>query len=428
MTVKSMKKPEIMIVEDELIVAENLAKNLNKLGYKVTAIIDSGEDAITQAVATHPDMILMDIMLQGDLDGVEAAGEIHSQLHIPVIYMTAYADNKTIDRAKKTEPYGYLVKPFKPQDIQATIEVALHRHHVEQVAINQHLNQIQILENNLHYFVQQSLKNSQYKRAINPLNQTSENIDFAADLPSAIEQQEFQLDYQPKLDIKTGKIISLEALMRWFHPVHGMISPNLFIPLAEKMGLISSLDQYALEEACRKTLVLHQMGFKGMRIAVNLSGQQLHRPNLSQQILEIAKRVGLDPFWIELELTESTLVNDIVLACENLTKLKNLGIKIAIDDFGTGYSSLSYLQHFSFNTLKIDRSFIQNIDQNRKNQVIVTSMLLMAEQLNLNTIAEGVETEEELDFLQRHNCDAVQGYLISKPLPWDEFIQFMTRS
>jgi EAL domain-containing protein (putative c-di-GMP-specific phosphodiesterase class I)/DNA-binding NarL/FixJ family response regulator len=414
-------KPKIMIVEDELIVAENLAQNLQRLGYQVSAVVDSGEDAIQTALAIHPDIVLMDIMLLGEIDGIEAASQIYLQLKIPVIYMTAYADQNILERAKKTEPYGYLVKPFKPQDIQTTIEIAFYRYQVEKKIALYHKSKLNELQDRLRLLIREQ----QESREKNVMQSLPLNSDLATDLQDAIEREELQLYYQPQVNLETGNVIGAEALLRWFHPQKGLISPAEFIPIAEETGLIIAMDEWVFTTACQQINYLHKKGFSDLKVAINLSGEQFKTDNLNQRLLKILNTVDLTPQFIEVELTESTLVHDVKLGIQNLQGLKALGMTVSVDDFGTGYSSLSYLKHFSFDILKIDRSFIQDIHQDFKQQAIVKAMISMAHQLNLKVIAEGVETEAELNFLRQNGCDAAQGYFISKPLPWQQFKQFI---
>ncbi|MGB3534708.1 MAG: EAL domain-containing protein [Microcoleaceae cyanobacterium] len=418
------EKLTIMIVEDELIVAENLAQNLRRLGYSISAVVNSGEDAIQAAKTTYPDLVLMDIMLRGDIDGIEAALQIYHQFKIPVIYMTAYADKSTLERAKKTEPYGYLVKPFKPQDIQTTIEMAFQRFQAETRITLHHHNQLKQLQDQLTKLLQQQPTNPASK-SVKPENK---NKSLADDLQFAIRRGELQLYYQPQVNLETGTVIGAEALLRWFHAEKGLISPAEFIPIAEETGLIISIDEWVFTTACQHINALHQVGFNTLKVAVNLSGEHFKIPNLNQRLLKILNKVNLRPKFIEVELTESTLVNDVQLGIKNLQGLKALGITVSVDDFGTGYSSLSYLKHFAFDILKIDRFFIQEIDRDIKQQAIVKAMMSMAHQLNLTVIAEGIETEAELNFLQQNGCDAAQGYFISRPLPWDKFQQFIQQS
>ena len=248
-----------------------------------------------------------------------------------------------------------------------------------------------------------------------------DRIALENDLRRALELNEFQLYYQPKVDLKTGKVIGAEALIRWIHNKRGFVSPGVFIPLAEEIGLIEPIGEWVLRTACRQTKAWHELGFEGIEIGVNLSGRQFNLPDIRQRVLDTLLAEGLPASCLELELTESFLVEHEDTSIQKLNHLKGLGLQIAIDDFGTGYSSLSYLQQFPFDVLKLDRCFIQNIDQNPKNQIIVEAVIKMAHQLNLEVVAEGVETAAELKVLREYECDIIQGYLFSRPLPAPEF-------
>jgi diguanylate cyclase len=242
-----------------------------------------------------------------------------------------------------------------------------------------------------------------------------------AALYEAIQQNQLTLYYQPKVSAKTGKIVGAEALIRWFHPEFGTISPAQFIPLAEQNGLIGSIGEWVFRAACSQAQQWQQRGIPCPRIAVNLSGRQFYQTYLVDSLLEITKTYGIEPAQLELEVTESTLISDVDLAIAHLQTLKNHGFTIAIDDFGTGYSSLGYLQNFPFDILKIDRCFVQNVAQNITNSTIVKHIILMAKQLQLTTVAEGVETIAELEFLQAQDCDEIQGFLFSPPVPVPTF-------
>ncbi|MBD0361581.1 MAG: EAL domain-containing protein, partial [Coleofasciculus sp. C3-bin4] len=206
----------------------------------------------------------------------------------------------------------------------------------------------------------------------------------------------------------------------------GLVSPDKFIPLAEETGLIISIGEWVLHTACKQTKVWQNAGFSSLRVAVNLSSRQFSQIDLRHQLVHILMETGLDPKYIELELTESMLVQNTEVAIRRLNALKALGVEIAIDDFGTGYSSLSYLQQFPFDILKIDRCFIRNITENSNNAAITKAIIEMAKSLNLKLIAEGVETEAELSFVCKHKCDGMQGYLFSRPVPAHEFEQLLT--
>jgi diguanylate cyclase len=248
------------------------------------------------------------------------------------------------------------------------------------------------------------------------------------ELHQALERQEFEVYYQPKVHLRTGEIEGAEALVRWYHPERGSISPAEFIPLAERTGFIVPLGEWILRTACTQAQVWQTAGLPPIRIAVNLSGHQFSQPHLGQQIIEILQETGLDPRYLELELTESTVMQNPETAIATLSQLKALGIQISIDDFGTGYSSLSYLGQLPFDILKIDRSFVCSLTQDEKNAAITTAILQLARSLNLKVVAEGVETEDELAFFYGHDCDEIQGYWFSPPLSAPAFEEVLSGS
>lgn len=234
-------------------------------------------------------------------------------------------------------------------------------------------------------------------------------------LRNAIEQEQLRLYYQPKVNIETGKIVGVEALVRWQHPERGLIYPGEFIPLAEETGLIIPLDEWVLAAACKQATLWYAAGLH-LPVAVNLSGRQFNQPDLSLRIIKILENAGLEPSLLELELTESAVVQNPAQAIATLKKLKAIGITLSLDDFGTGYSSLGYLQQFPFDILKIDRCFVRNLTPDSKGAALISAILKMAESLNLKAIAEGVETEAELEILRLNQCNLIQGYWFSPPL------------
>lgn len=246
-------------------------------------------------------------------------------------------------------------------------------------------------------------------------------VALETDLRYALSRGELEVHYQPKMDLQTGKITGAEALLRWYHPQRGAVTPNQFIPLAEETGLIEEMGEFVLNEACRQLKIWQNNGLSKFSISVNLSARQFNQLNLHQRLSRILIENNVDSKDLELELTESTLVQNAEVAIRRLKALKTLGVSIAIDDFGTGYSSLSYLQQFPFDKLKIDRSFVHNIHTNEANSAIITAIITMAHQLNLRVIAEGVENQEELEFLKSHGCDEMQGFLFSYPVSPKEF-------
>lgn len=243
-----------------------------------------------------------------------------------------------------------------------------------------------------------------------------ENIILENELRQAIEQNNLTLFYQPQLNTQSGKLIGVEALIRWMHPKKGMISPGRFIPLAEESGLIVPIGKWVLNEACKQMKIWQDSGLKNIRISVNLSLRQFFQDDLVDTVANALEQSGLEPQYLELEITESLAMN-VERAIALLNSLKLLGVRIAIDDFGTGYSSFSYLHQLPIDQLKIDQSFIQNLSIDTNNEAIVETIITMGHHLRLDLIAEGVETEEQLKFLHRNQCNGIQGYLISRPLP-----------
>jgi diguanylate cyclase (GGDEF)-like protein len=243
-----------------------------------------------------------------------------------------------------------------------------------------------------------------------------EKFTLESDLRKAIDRQEFLLLYQPRLDLHTGTIVGVEALLRWRHPDKGIVSPAEFIPVAENAGLIVSIGEWVLWTACRQANLWAREGLPRLTVAVNVSGRQFHKGTLVRTVTEVLSGTDLDPRLLEIEITESTTMKDENQAVETLTCLKRLGVRVALDDFGTGYSSLSYLRRFPLDSLKIDRSYTADLTTNVEIASIVTAVIEMAHSLGLRAVAEGVETAEQEAFLRAHGCDEIQGYYLSRPV------------
>ena len=251
-------------------------------------------------------------------------------------------------------------------------------------------------------------------------NASLESLKLENDLRHAVERNELELHYQPKVALHSGKIIGMEALIRWQHPMIGMISPVDFIPLAEESGLIIPIGEWVLDTACNKIKEWEAAGYKDISIAVNLSAVQFRQKNILEMVRNIISHSEIDPQLLELEITESTIMDDIDAASATMRELHKEGVKISIDDFGTGYSSLAHLKRFPLNTVKIDRSFIRDLTTDPDDAAIVGAIIAMAHSMGLKIIAEGVETTKQLEYLRRLRCDEIQGYLFSRPLPIDE--------
>lgn len=240
------------------------------------------------------------------------------------------------------------------------------------------------------------------------------------ELRRAVERDEFVLYYQPQKDIRTGTVLGVEALVRWQHPTEGLLLPGAFIPLAEETGLIVPIGDIVLRKACRQTRAWQDRGLPAMRVAVNVSARQFLENSLTSQVASALKSAGLDPRWLELELTESLIMRDVEGAIERMHELKKLGVSLAIDDFGTGYSSLSTLRRFPLSRLKIDRSFIADIPSKAGDMAITSAIVSLGRTLELEVVAEGVETEEQAHFLAGAGCETLQGFLFARPLPPSE--------
>ncbi len=249
------------------------------------------------------------------------------------------------------------------------------------------------------------------------------NIEMA--LRKALKHNELTLNYQPKVNAVEQTVIGMEALIRWHHPELGFVSPVEFIPIAEESGMIIPIGDWILETACRQTVKWQTSGFPELKISVNLSAVQFKQKNFCKKIQSIIHKTGIQPRSLELELTESLLMDDTVYSINTLKELRSLGIELSIDDFGTGYSSLSYLTKFPINNLKIDRSFVSNIAPGTDNAAIVTATIALARSLRMDLIAEGVEQQSELDFMISSGCHIIQGYFYSKPLPAREFTKWL---
>jgi len=264
-----------------------------------------------------------------------------------------------------------------------------------------------------------------FKESLNTA--VTERFSIEKDLRKALENREFTLYYQPKIDLSNRKIIGAEALIRWFHPIKGMIPPDKFIPIAEDSGLIIEINKWVIQEACRQNKKWQQTNSESMKIAVNLSGYQLANQNIVQIIKDALQEAHLDAKNLEIEITENVLMQDTEDTIWILKQIKDLSLKIALDDFGTGYSSLSYLTSFPVDVLKIDRSFVMGCASSPKNLVIVKAIIAMGHSLGMKIVAEGIETKNELDLMTKYGADEGQGFYFSPPVPPDKFCQLLKK-
>lgn len=248
-------------------------------------------------------------------------------------------------------------------------------------------------------------------------NRPMERLELEVSLHRALERGEFLLHYQPKVSTRNGKLVGMEALLRWARPGHGLVSPAEFIPILEEAGFIVQVGEWVLRAACAQLTASISDGFRPVPIAVNLSARQLQSAGLLDMVRKIFDESGVDPALIELEITESSLMHNTDEAVVLLNELKKTGLRISIDDFGTGYSRLAYLKRFPVDTLKVDRSFVREVNVDENDAAIARAIITMAHQLRLKVVAEGVKTEEQLAFLVQNGCDEAQGFLFSRPVP-----------
>lgn len=252
-----------------------------------------------------------------------------------------------------------------------------------------------------------------------------EKLTLENHLHRGVERGEFLLHYQPQMEVTSGKIVGFEALIRWQHSERGMIQPNVFIPLAEETGLIVPIGDWVLKEACRQNKAWQDAGIPPFAMAVNISTHQLRHPAFVDTVARTLYETGLEPRYLALEITESIMMENIGTNMNTVAELKKMGLQFAIDDFGVGYSSFSYLRQLPIDTIKIDRSFLKDVSSNPDDAAIVSAIIAMSHGLNLEVIAEGVETEEHRQFLREQGCDLFQGFLLSRPMPPEDVEKFL---
>lgn len=316
-----------------------------------------------------------------------------------------------------------VLKPFtlNRRTIHCAAKIGITIYPFDGDSVNQLLQNADIA---IHQAKQQNLNTYQfYSPAINA--QLKRILAIKENLRYALSRKELSIYYQPRIEIATGNLVAVEALLRWHSPELGFVSPREFIPIAEETNLIASIGEWVLYNACLQNKQWQEEGIASIRMSVNLSPSQFKQTNVIEIVDRTLKNINLDVAYLELEITESLLVEDIEKAIAVLRELQQKGISIALDDFGTGYSSLSYLQKLPINTLKIDRSFVTNIASNPSDAAISKAIVSLAQSLELNITAEGVENKEQLAYLQNQGCDEVQGYYFSKPLPSDRLKDFL---
>ncbi|BCL37650.1 EAL domain-containing response regulator [Nostoc sp. MS1] len=393
---------KILVIEDEDSVRENILDLLQAEDFD-TVSAANGRIGIDLALSEFPDLVLCDMMMP-EVDGYGVLSALRQEpltATIPFIFLTAKSAKADFRQGMDMGADDYLTKPFTRAELLSAImnrlerQATLKKHLINQTGLKISSPKTQLLEMSLHKVVKQE------------------------------KFQEFEIQYQPIVDITSGKIIATESLLRWQSPELGAISPSEFIPLAESTGLIVPIGQWVIAKVCQQAKAWYDSGINCLTISINLSAVEFNRPDLIQKITEALKINNLDPRCLELELTESMIMQDLNNAIFTMNELQSLGVRIAIDDFGTGYSSLIYLKNLPVNTLKIDRYFIHNVANDRQKSAITKALIEMSHNMNMRVIAEGVETESELYFLKQNQCDAVQGLFFSRSLPAVELENFL---
>jgi EAL domain-containing protein (putative c-di-GMP-specific phosphodiesterase class I)/AmiR/NasT family two-component response regulator len=409
-----MKDIKVLIVEDEALIAQQLKKRLLNLEYRISGVVASTKEAMESLRDNPADLVLMDIVIKGDTDGIDAAGLIQHEFNLPVIFLTAYADEKTLQRAELARAYGYLVKPVQERELNAMIRIVLNRHARDRELLET-IAAVEKLGKTL------GATAGRLSRQVTDYGQ----VRLQDDLMFALEREQFELYYQPQVNLRSGSIIGAEALIRWNHPTRGLVGPVNFIPKLEETGMIQEVGDWVLKTACQQLKYWTGMSSEFFSMSVNLSSEQLKPQTLAKRVDELLSQFQLNPASLELELTESIVIGNLPEDVAVLIALKEIGVRLSVDDFGTGYSGLSYLQNFPFDIIKIDREFIRNITLNNKFTAIILAIINLADDLDMVTIAEGVENREEFDYLKQYQCDIVQGFYFSPAVTAETFTDLL---
>jgi EAL domain-containing protein (putative c-di-GMP-specific phosphodiesterase class I)/ActR/RegA family two-component response regulator len=379
----SEEKPHVLIVDDDPEIRSILLEFLGR-SYECLAL-NSAEEALAILATQQFDLIMTDIAM-ARMNGLDLVRHIISEAPDTVIVMIS--GQQTIEcaiQAMRAGAYDYITKPFELSEVAAVTRRALeHRKRIEGARLPE---------------------------------KTDER---SKELFAAIGNQELVLHYQPQVEIQTGGIVGVEALVRWQHPTRGLLLPADFIPLAERNGAIVQLGESVLRVACTQARRWFDLGLKDglndFRVAVNVSPQQLQQSHFPETVAELLQEVGLRASQLEVEITESSFMHDDGIGIQTVTELREMGVLISIDDFGTGYSSLSYLKRLPIDSIKLDASFVKDATTDRDDAALVMAIIALAHNLRLRVIAEGIETEEQLNLLRSLSCDEGQGYFFGRPV------------
>ncbi|NWB12753.1 EAL domain-containing response regulator [Pseudomonas sp. G5001] len=398
----------LLIVDDEIQVRKLLETLLRHEGYQ-TVSAASGEEALQMVAQRPPDLILLDIMMPG-MDGYEVANQLkgnQATANIPIIMLSALSESSARLSGLETGAEEFISKPVERVELWLRVRNLLRlKAHGDRLK-----NHSQLLEQQLQHHQNESSRLNVHDLA---------RLDLEKALRLAVEREEFVLHYQPKVELANGQVCALEALLRWDRPGYGAVSPAVFIPILESQGLIVTLGRWVIDNVCRQIAAWQSGTVGAVEVSVNVSGHQLIEGDLIADIAQSLAQAGVEAHWLEVELTEGSLMENTQHTIASLQRLRAMGVKISIDDFGTGYSSLAYLRRFPIDTLKIDIAFIREVTSNPQDAAITRTIIELAHSLKLRVVAEGVETQAQLEFLREAGCDQIQGYLFSRPLPMKE--------
>ncbi|MCR4540844.1 EAL domain-containing response regulator [Pseudomonas sp. 18.1.10] len=395
----------LLIVDDEPQVRKLLETLLQYEGYH-TLSVGSGEEALALVAEQAPDLILLDIMMPG-MDGFEVANQLKGNpatANIPIIMLSALSEPSARLSGLQTGAEEFISKPVERVELWLRV-----RNLLRLKTYGDQLKSHSLM-------LEQQLRERGTETATMNVHDLA-RLDLQNALRQAVKANEFSLHYQPKLDLGSGQVAGLEALLRWDRPGYGEVSPAVFVPILESLGLIITVGRWVIDQVCRQIAIWQGSAVGALEVSVNVSGHQLMEGDLISDIARILADTGVAPQWLEVELTESSLMENTQHTISSLQRLRDMGVKIAIDDFGTGYSSLAYLRRFPLDTLKIDIAFIREVTSNPQDAAIARTIIELAHSLNLRAVAEGVETAAQLAFLKEAGCDQIQGYLFSPPLP-----------
>ncbi len=394
---------KILVIEDEEAVRENILDLLESENFETLAA-DNGKIGLELAVAEIPDLILCDLMMP-NIDGYEVLKTLNSQAStatIPFIFITARTARADIRKGMNLGADDYLTKPFTRSELLSAI-----------------ISRLEKKSNNLKYISENNHESDKFLPELQILKSSLLRT------LSKRKLREFQVHYQPIVDTNSGLIVAAESLIRWQSSELGLISPAELIPLTESTGLIVPIGEWLIKNVCNQTKIWQDAGYKDFYSTINISITQLIQPNFVATILNLLAENNLHPSSLELEITEGMIENDVNTVINRIQELKSHGLKIAIDDFGTGHSSLIYLKQLPISTVKIDHYFIHNIDKDKHKSAISKGIIEMAHNLDLQVVAEGVETKAEFNIVRYLKCDKMQGYLLSHPLSVAKFEELL---